>query len=105
SVIRDRASTTASRAIEYKAERLGRSAADLLLLVFFDVMRYRPEIDLGDMRSAASWAARKIATRHGARFLEIWSLWSFVDQPGEAHCLWEATEENAEDRLPTALIT
>ena len=40
------------------------------------------------MRSAVRWGARRAEHEYRARFREVWALWDFEDEPGEAHHLW-----------------
>jgi hypothetical protein len=87
-IILETAGKLVLRAVTDKAERLGPSASDLVLLILFDLKRYDAEDDLMEMRSAARTAARRAEKRHAARFREVWSVWGYVDEPGEAHILW-----------------
>jgi len=87
-VIRDSAALCALRTVMEKSARLGPSAADLVLVIFFDLKRYDADVDLAEMRSAVRSAARRAEERYGARFLEVWAAWCFKGEPGEAHLLW-----------------
>jgi hypothetical protein len=79
-VIHDTAADCAARAVLAKLARLGPSADDLVLLVFFDLMRYDESVDLPEMRAAVA------AVANG--FREVWAVSTFVDERGRADRLW-----------------
>jgi hypothetical protein len=74
---------TTVRALVAKSGRLGPSASDLVLVILHDFRRYHDH-DLPEMRSSVSSVQAGLAVR----FREVWSVWDFEDEPGEAHCLW-----------------
>lgn len=75
-IIHDSAADCAARAVRAKSDRLGPSATDLILLVYFDVKRYDEDVDLPEMRQAVS------EIPHG--FREVWAVWTFADLRGRA---------------------
>ena len=76
SIIHDSAADCAARAVQAKAERLGPSAADLVLVIFYDLKRYDEEVDLPEMREAVA------AVANG--FRKVWAVWAFKDAQGRA---------------------
>jgi hypothetical protein len=80
SAIPDSLADSAVRALRLKAERLGPSAADLILLIFYDFQEIDEVMDLPEM--VARMAVEEIP------FKEVWAVWGFEDAPGTAHLLW-----------------
>ena len=79
-IIYESAADCAARAVHLKAERLGPSAADLVLVIFYDLKAYDESVDLPEMREAV------LAVANG--FREVWAVWAFQDAQGRADCLW-----------------
>jgi len=80
SVIFESAAGCAARAVRAKAERLGPSAADLVLVICYDLKRCDESVDLPEMREAVA------AIANG--FREVWAVWAFRDAQGRADRLW-----------------
>ena len=82
SVVYETPADSAVRAVESKVRKLGPSSADLVLVIFFNLMRFDDDVDLPEMIAAVA----KLAVP----FREVWALWSFVDDPGAARLIWPA---------------
>lgn len=86
-IILDTPADSASRAVRAKSEHYGPSTSDLVLVIFFDFRSYE-NWELDDMRRAVSWELRKAERKYGSCFLEVWAVWDFKGDRGQAHVLW-----------------
>lgn len=86
SVIYETPRGSAVRAVKHKANRLGTSAADLVLLIFYD-LRSLDAVDLAEMTTAIR--------RLELPFREVWAVWSFQGKRGSAHLIWPVPSVNS----------